>query len=385
MTSNEARVEKEDEKDNSHASINDIVKSFEQRSENLKKFIEVSKKRKALWIVLLSIGLFILLLTGLSIGGASFSIAESWQALISGFSLHKDEMENAQRIIWQLRVPRVLMGIVCGMGLSLAGLVMQTILRNPLASPYTLGISSAASFGAAISIVTGLSVSSVFVKVLPENIILTVNAFVFCMACTFGIYALSKTRKVTAQTIVLFGIAMNFLFSAATSLLQYLGDSDQLAALVYWMFGSLSKTTWSKFYIALVVVAVIIVLTYIKALDFNALMIGDESATSLGVNVERLRIYGLILSSIVTATVVSMLGPIGFIGLVAPHLSRLMVGTNHRILIPVSCLLGGCLLLGADIISTVLLAPVIIPVGIVTSFVGVPLMVVLIIGRRQSQ
>ena len=378
-------IEKNEDEENSRASIDQIVKSFEQRSENLQKYLEVSKKRKILWIILLSIGLFLLLLTGLSVGGATFSIAESWQALISGFSLHKDEMENAQRIIWQLRVPRVLMGIVCGMGLSLAGLVMQTILRNPLASPYTLGISSAASFGAAISIVTGLSVSSVFVKILPESIVLTINAFVFCMACTFGIYGLSKTRKVTAQTIVLFGIAMNFLFSAATSLLQYLGDSDQLAALVYWMFGSLSKTTWSKFYIVLAVVAVVIVLTYIKALDFNALMIGDESATSLGVNVERLRIYGLILSSIVTATVVSMLGPIGFIGLVAPHLSRLMVGTNHKILIPVSCLLGGCLLLGADIISTVLLAPVVIPVGIVTSFVGVPLMVVLIIGRRQAQ
>lgn len=352
------------------------------RTQRLRDAWNGSRKRKVLWILILLIVLFVLLLVGLSNGGATFNVRESWDALLSGLMLPKDQMTVSQKIIWQLRVPRVLMAIVGGMGLAVAGLIMQTILRNPLASPYTLGISSAASFGAAIAIVTGISTRSVLHELVPVNCIIACNAFICAAVCTLVVYGLSKTQRVTAETIVLFGIAMNFLFSAATSFLQYIGSEEQLTQLVYWMFGSLSKATWGKLQLTIIVVAVVIVLVALKAWDYNALALGDETAGSLGLNVERLRVIGLLLASLATAAIVSLLGPIGFIGLVAPHLGRIIIGSDHRYLIPISALLGACLLLAADVVSCKMLAPVVVPVGIVTSFIGVPLLVYLITRRK---
>lgn len=352
------------------------------RQSSLRESWQASRKCRILWLAGLTALLFILLLVGLSNGGASFNIRESWKALLSGITLSREEMETSQKIIWQLRVPRVLMAITGGMGLATAGLVMQTILRNPLASPYTLGISSASSFGAAMAIITGASTGSFLNGLVPSNYIIAFNAFLCASICTFAIYGLSKTQRVTAETIVLFGVAMNFLFSAATSFLQYIGSEEQLAELVYWMFGSLSKATWGKLQLTTIVVAIVMLLIFMKAWDYNALALGDETAGSLGLNVERLRIFGLLLSSIVTAVIVSLLGPIGFIGLVAPHIGRILIGADHRYLIPTSALLGACLLLSADVLSCKILSPLVVPVGIVTSFVGVPLLIYLITRRR---
>lgn len=359
-----------------------VKTSGSERQALLRETYQVSRRRKILCIMGLIVLLFFLLLMGLSNGGASFDVRESWRALLTGITLSKDEMEINQRIIWQLRVPRVLMAIVGGMGLAAAGLVMQTILRNPLASPYTLGISSAASFGAALAIVTGVSTGSFFAEILPANYIIAFNAFLCAAVCTFSVYGLSRTQRVTAETIVLFGVAMNFLFSAATSFLQYIGTEEQLAELVYWMFGSLSKATWGKLQLTTVVVALALVLVYLKAWDYNALMLGDETAGSLGLNVEQIRIFGLLISSLITSVIVSLLGPIGFIGLTAPHIGRILIGSDHRYLIPVSALLGACLLVTADVLSCVILSPLVVPVGIVTSFVGVPLLIYLVTRRR---
>lgn len=375
---------KNNENDTNVSGVNpDLARTMQERSMALKENYEISLHRKIIIIVMLCIAVFALFLLGISIGGATFSIRESWGALLSGIFSNKEELDVAGQIMWKLRLPRVLMAIVSGAGLAAAGLVMQTILKNPLAAPYTLGISSAASFGAAISIVSGIGLNTLLPSVkLPEGYNVILNAFICAFICTFAIYALSRTQRVTAETIVLFGVAMNFLFSAGTSFMQYLGTQEELAELVYWMFGSLSKTTWNKFWLVLVCTIVSVLLIYRKSWDFNALLLGDETAGSLGLNVERLRIFGLIISSFATAIIVSLLGPIGFIGLVAPHLGRMMVGTDHRFLIPVSCLLGSCLLLAADILANVILSPRVIPVGIVTSFVGVPLLVYLITRRK---
>ena len=357
---------------------------LESRKAVLRQEYCAAKRGKLLWLLGFLILLVVLLLTGLSIGGASFDMAESWNALVTGFFAPEEAMTLQQRIIWQLRVPRVLMAIVGGIGLSLSGLVMQTILRNPLASPYTLGISSAASFGAAISIVLGLGTLPVFSGVIPSTYIIAFNAFLCSTICTFIIYGLSRTQRITAETIVLFGVAANFLFSAATSFLQYIGTEEQLAELVYWMFGSLSKATWGKLKLVTVTTLLTAAFLYTKAWDYNALLLGDESAGSLGINVERVRIIGMLLASFVTAVIVSLLGPIGFIGLVAPHLARILIGSDHRYLIPATVLLGACLLVAADVLSCVILSPVVVPVGIVTSFVGVPHLIYLVT-RRQSE
>jgi iron complex transport system permease protein len=350
--------------------------------EGIRQAYDKHIRRKLLFILFL-IGLLIFLcLSGLSVGGASYNIGESWNAIVSGLGKSADEMELRHRILWQLRIPRVLMAVVSGTGLALAGLVMQTILRNPLASPYTLGISSAASFGAALAIVLKTGVTALLPFAVPYDYLIGANAFCFTFLSAFAIYLLSKSQKITPETIILFGVAISYVFSAGSSLLQYIGKSEDLAALAYWMFGSLSKANWSKLKICSAAVLMVFLLIYHRAWDFNSLLLGDESAKSMGINVERLRITGLLLASFITAVIVSMMGPIGFIGLVAPHLGRILTGSDHRYLVPIACLLGMVLLVLADTLARTVFSPVVIPVGIVTSVVGVPLLIYLIIKRR---
>jgi iron complex transport system permease protein len=342
-------------------------------------------RKNLLFLLLMLAVMSVLCVFGLSVGGASYTVAESWRALLAGPAADPAAADVRRQIIWTLRVPRVLSALVSGAGLAVAGLTMQTILRNPLASPYTLGISAAASFGAGLGIITKLNV---LLAVLPAavayDLMIIGNSFIFTVVCTFLIYFLSKLKKVSAETVVLFGVAMMYVFEAATSFLQYIGKPEELAELVYWMFGSLSKASWHKFYIILVCVAVCAVLTYRNAWNFNALLLGDESAQSSGVSVERLRVTGLLLSALTTAVIVSLLGPIGFIGLVAPHVGRMLVGGDHRFLIPATCLAGAILLILADTLSCLVLAPAVLPVGIMTSFVGVPLLIYLIMKRRRE-
>jgi iron complex transport system permease protein len=340
--------------------------------------------QKLFIIIILTGLLFLLSLHGLSVGGASYTITESWRAIISGLGKSLNEMELAHQILWQLRVPRVLMAIVCGIGLATAGLMMQTILCNPLASPYTLGISSAASFGAALAIVIRTGITSLLPVIVPYDYLISANAFFFTFLATFAIYILAKSQRITIETVVLFGVAVSYVFSAGLSFLQYIGNSDELAALTYWMFGSLGKANWNKLTICSLVIIFVITFSYSKAWDFNSLLLGDESAQSTGINVESLRVMGLLLASLTTATIVSMLGPIGFIGLVAPHLGRILVGGDHRYLMPISSLIGAILLVSADTLARTVLSPVVIPVGIVTSVVGVPLLIYLIMKRKKE-
>jgi iron complex transport system permease protein len=344
----------------------------------------IRQAQKRLLLILLMVGLlFMICIGGLSVGGASYSIGESWNAILAGPGNENGDIR--QRIIWVLRVPRVLMGAVSGIGLGIAGLMMQTILRNPLASPYTLGISAAASFGAALGIVSHISVVAVFLpSAFRQDIMIIGNSFIFTVLCTFLIYFLSKLKQITAETVVLFGVAMMYVFEAATSFMQYLGNPEELAELVYWIFGSMSKASWAKLKITALVVFGCALLSYRQAWNFNTLMLGDESAQSAGINVERLRVFALIVSSLMTAVIISLLGPIGFIGLVAPHIGRMLVGGDHRFLIPITCLAGAILLVLADTISCVILAPAILPIGIMTSFVGVPLLIYLIAKRRKE-
>jgi iron complex transport system permease protein len=342
-------------------------------------------RRRLLLIFGMVLVLALLCLLGLSVGGASYSVSQSWEALLAGPPAKDRGAPIRHHIIWILRVPRVLMGVVGGIGLAVSGLMMQTILRNPLASPYTLGISAAASFGAALGIISKLSlVAILFPVAVRQDIMIISNSFLFTLICTFLIYFLSKLKRISAETILLFGVAMMYVFEAATSFMQYIGNPEELAELVYWMFGSMSKASWIKLQITTVCVGLCVLLCYRQAWNFNSLMLGDESAQSIGINVEALRILGLLLSCFMTAVIVSLLGPIGFIGLVAPHIGRMLVGGDHRFLIPITCLAGGMLLVVADTISCIILSPAVVPVGIMTSFVGVPLLIYLIAKRRKE-
>jgi iron complex transport system permease protein len=277
---------------------------------------------------------------------------------------------------------RIVGALFAGAGLAVAGVVMQCILRNPLASPFTLGISSAAAFGASFAIIflgAGSSMSSIVS--INNPYITTLCAFLFSLLATGSILLLTKITRVSAETIILAGVAINVMFSAGLSFMQYIATDSQLGNIVAWTFGDLGKATWSWDMLILLVLLPVGLYFYYKRWDYNALDTGEDTAKGLGVNTERERIVGMILTSVLSAVIVSFFGIIAFIGLLAPHIARMIIGSDHRYLIPLSIILGAIILILADGVGQVILYPSVIPVGIITSMLGGPLFIYLLIRR----
>ena len=274
--------------------------------------------------------------------------------------------ELTEHIILNIRLPRIIMGLLSGCGLGIAGCVMQGILRNPMASPYTLGISSGASFGATLAIALNLSI-------LPGAYGIVANAFAGSLAGALLILVISARHNASPVFMILTGIALMFFFSATTTLIQYFAEDEAVKSVVFWMVGSLGLADWTKIKLIGAVLAVSFVLIFSRAWDLNLLSFGDETALSMGIHVKRIRLFTLLLSVLLTATIVCFVGTIGFIGLVAPHICRLLIGGDNQYLIPMSGLLGALLLAGADLFAANIIAPVEIPVGVVTAYMGVPL------------
>ena len=292
-------------------------------------------------------------------------------------------------LVWDLGLPRIVSALLAGVALGAAGAVMQCVLRNPLGSPYTLGISNAAAFGASIGIVLfggGVIVgqSSAFVQI-DNPYIVTASAFMWSMIATAIIIVLVKVTKVSPETMVLAGVALSSIFSAGISLLQYIFNEYALSTIVFWQFGSMGKASWEELGLIFVVCIVASLYFMYNRLDYNALDAGDDVASSLGVNVNRTRILTLVLAALVTSIVVSFMGIIAFIGLLGPHIVRRFVGNDHRYLIPGSMLMGAIILLVSDCIGQNI-ADFTIPVGIITSFLGGPLFLYLLIrGYRKKR
>lgn len=282
-------------------------------------------------------------------------------------------------IVWLIRLPAALMAVVVGAGLSLAGAEMQTILGNPLASPYTLGISSAAGFGAALAIVLGIGV----LPVGAQQLLVPVNAFVFALICSFAVYLIAKTKQASVETIVLTGIALHFLFSSLMALLQYLATQEELHAVVFWLFGSLEKATLPHVGVVAAILLIALPLFARDAWALTALRLGDAKAESLGVDVERLRRKVLILASILTATATCFVGTIGFVGLVAPHIARMLVGEDQRFYMPLTAIGGALMLSIASIVSKSIVHGAVFPIGIITSLSGIPFFLLLVLTRRR--
>ena len=334
--------------------------------------------RKVLFLISLVLGIILLAGFAATQGSANISVLDVYTTILARFLPgHLETNWFSDTIVWGLRLHRIMLAIVGGMGLATAGAVMQGILKNPLASPFTLGIASAAGFGAALAIVFGAG----FVG--GEYIIIA-NAFVFTLLASMSVYGLAKYKGITPETMILAGIAIMYLFSAMTSFLQYVGNADQVQEVVFWMMGSLGRSSWDKVWIVTAIVAICFPYLLLKSWDINAMGTGDETAKSLGVNVERTRIVCMILVSLITAGVICFTGTIGFIGLVSPHISRMVIGGDHRFLLPASALVGGLLLLGADTVARTILDPVILPVGIMTAFLGVPFFVYLFLRRKKE-
>lgn len=282
-------------------------------------------------------------------------------------------------IVWEIRLPYALMAMAVGIALGLAGAEMQTILNNPLASPFTLGISSAAAFGASLAIVLNLSIPG-----LPYSWMIAGNAFAFALLSALLLDAVARWGGMNASGVVLFGIALVFSFNALVSLVQFVASAEALQGLIFWTMGSLSRATWTKLGVLLLVFAILLPLSLKDAWRLTALRLGEDRAASFGINVQRLRLTSLIRISLLSALAVSFVGTIGFIGLVAPHIARRLFGEDHRFYLPGSALVGGVILSLASIASKNIIVGVIIPVGIVTSLVGIPFFLSVVLRRQMK-
>lgn len=297
-----------------------------------------------------------------------------------------DHPEMARQIFLNIRLPRLLAAIITGVALSISGVIMQVILRNPLASPYTLGISSSAAFGAALAIILFGSGSSVgksgTVFYFDNPYVIALFSFACSLLGLFFILYIARLRKSNSEIIILAGIIISSLFGAGISALQYIADKVQLSTIVFWSFGDLGRANWTRLLIVSVVCIPLIIYFYLNRWNYKALRSGDEYAYSLGVNPVRLRRLALIGCTLCTSIVVSFFGVIAFVGLVVPHIVRACIGNNEDQLIPVTALCGGVFLLLCDTLGRTLFSPIVIPVGIITSFVGVPIFLFLLLRKN---
>ncbi|CDG36233.1 putative ABC transporter permease protein MJ0087 [Acetivibrio thermocellus BC1] len=344
-------------------------------SYNVKAYDKYIKRK--VFIIFLTIALLILFsVYAINAGSANVTVKNIITALMGS----ADDRINI--IVWNIRLPRILAAVVAGLGLSMAGCVMQSILKNPLASPFTLGISQGATFGAALAIVVfGAGASTSDSVIINNPYIVVVFAFLGSMASTVVVLMLAKNFRATPETLVLSGVALSSLFSAVTMILQYFADDVRVASIVFWTFGDIGRASWSDLALMGIVVVTCAVYFMINRWNYNAMESGEESAKGLGVEVEKVRLLGMLACSFVAAVITSFVGIIGFIGLIGPHIMRRLIGSDYRFLIPASGLLGALVLLLSDTFARTIISPVILPVGAVTSFLGAPLFLYLLARR----
>ena len=348
----------------------------------VKRLYVKGKKRKVLIILSAFIMLLIITVISVSLGAGSPRFMEAAQVILSKifpFLEINPGSKITQIIILELRLPRIVLAIIAGAGLAVSGATMQGVLQNPLVSPYILGISAAAGFGAALAIVLGIGVFSPY-----TGYIVVANAFIFSMLAMLMVYGIARLRGITPETVILAGVAVGYLFSAMLSLIQFIApEYEALRAVVFWLMGQLFTANWENTLIILPLVLVAIALMMRYSWDMNVMSLGEETAMSLGVNSRRVLVICMALGALATASIVSFTGVIGFICLVSPHIARIIIGSDHRFLLPCSIVLGACLLLCSDTLARLVLMPSEVPVGIVTSLIGVPFFLYLLLSRRR--
>ncbi len=331
-----------------------------------------SVRRRAIIVAGLGFLCIVAFVLDISTGPSALTLRDIWAGFFDPQSLSTPELT----IIREVRLPYALMAVLVGAALSLAGAEMQTILNNSLASPFTLGVSSAASFGAALAIVLGLSLPFI-----PADWMVPINAFLCAFLSVLLLEAMARSRSAGVEGVVLFGIALVFTFNALVALIQYVASQEALSQLVFWTMGSLGRATWGNVGVLAVIMLVVLPFSLNAANAMTALRLGEDRARSFGIDVRRLRFLSLLRISALAATAVAFVGTIGFIGLVGPHIARLLLGEDHRFLLPASMLTGALIMSLASVASKTLVPGVLLPVGIVTSMIGVPVFLALILRR----
>lgn len=332
--------------------------------------------KRMIWLAILCAVLIATVITNITIGPAGLTIP----TILSGLFNPESLSINETIILWEVRLPYALMAVVVGACLGLAGAEMQTVLNNPLSSPTTLGVMHAATFGASIAIVFKFIPFG-----LPENYVVPIFAFAGAICSVLVIQYFSRKFGATVDTVILIGIAMFFALEASISLIQFVADSDSLQQIVFWTMGSLARATWEKVAIVSIVLAVCLPFSIRQVWKMTALRGGEDYARSFGLSVERLRLIVLFRVSIMTAVAVAFTGVVGFVGLVGPHISRLAFGEDHRFYLPGAALSGAFILAGASILSKSIVPGILIPDGIVTALIGIPLFLALLIKQKRTQ
>ena len=342
------------------------------------------ESRRLLWMGILLLVLLGTVLADIFTGPSLLPFREVIDILMHppfpalGFD-HPDAADGLVTIVWDFRLPVALMAIVVGAALGLGGAEMQTLLDNPLASPYTLGLAAAAGLGAAL----GLHADAIGISIDPL-ISVPLGAFLMCMLAASVLFGIAMFRQVNAQTLILAGIALLFLFQSLMSMLQFMSSPELNQQIIFWLFGSLQRSSWWSLAITGTVTVVCTILLMADAWKLTALRLGEARARSLGVDVAKLRLKTLVLVALLTSTAISFVGVIGFIGLVAPHIARMLVGEDQRFFIPLSMLCGAVMLSAASVLSKIIVPGALFPVGVVTAIIGVPFFFWLILGWRRG-
>ncbi len=342
-------------------------------------------KKKYLILVVMVILVLLLSFCCFLVGSSHMTFGECMKALM------RESSASNNRIIWNIRIPRVLAALIAGAGLSISGLIMQTNLNNPLASPSVLGVSNAAVFGANLSIIafaggflsTGHNVSNYMVGVNPYST--SLMAFIFSTLSILLILGLCRVKAFSPGVVVLAGVAVGSVWTAATTILQFYATDVGLSAAVIWNFGDLGRATYKTDAIMFFIVLLGYVVFTVFSWHYNALFGGDETAKSMGVHVELLRFVSMLLASMITAVCVSFLGIIGFVGIICPHVMKKILGQDHRFTIPASALCGSILLVLADTLSRSIGNGSALPVGAITSLLGAPFFIAIIFSKGEHK
>lgn len=330
---------------------------------------------KVIVIIFLTILTVVAALFAITAGSAGLTIKEVLLTLLGQGN------EANKTVVLSLRLTRVVTSIIGGIGLAITGCAMQSILRNPLASASTIGVSQGAAFGAAFAIVVlgaGVQYHTNDAVTVSNPYIVSICAFAFSMLSTFVVLGLSRFRKVSPETMILSGVALSALFGGGTTIMQYFADDVSLSAIVFWTFGDMGRTSWKQIIIMAVIVFLSTIYFIFNRWNYNALQSGESSAKGLGVNVDSMRLTGMVVCSFTAAVIVSFVGIINFVGLVSPHVMRRIIGDDYRFLLPASALMGALMLLFSDTVARLVVAPIVLPIGAITSFLGAPLFLYLL-------
>lgn len=345
--------------------------------EDRKSFAK-TRRRRILYIAAVCLAILVVSLYSVIADATGISPWEIYASIINLVIPGTFDMSPFKEYIAiNVYLPRVLMAMIIGAILALGGCITQTILKNPLATPYTLGVSSSASFGAGIVIILGIGTNT-------STFALITSSFIFSMIPAFVILIVASRKNMMVTTLILIGVALSYLFSAANTLMQYFGDADAVKAALFWTVGDLNASLISQPKYMLLVLLLGAIMSYILLKDINIMRMGDDTAKSLGVNVRVTRTASIILACFITAAAVSFVGAIGFVCLLGPQISRTIVGGDLKYLLPASATTGSLLLLLADLVAKTIVSPIMLPVGAITAVIGAPVMIYLLIKNRST-